>query len=508
MSDSTVPPPETSRPAPSLRQRALRGSLWWAAAYPLVKLIQIAGSIVLARLLSPAAFGVVAIASILLRAVQMFSEVGVGYALIRSPRVDEAFVNTAWTLQAARGLVVLVASAALAYPVASFYGEPQILVIMPVIGMSALAVGLSSTKYVTLNRTLRERPRALILVGHELAMRASMIGCALIWPRAASIVVGILAADVLFSLATHALPGPRNRLHWDPSAAKEIWSNGSWLTVGAIVAYLGGQLDTLIVGPLVSSHLGALGLVGVYQIAQRVAALPGEAVGQLAGPVFLPVLSELARRDRRDFRAQLVRIRSAALPLGVALCFGVVAFAPAFFAVFYDQRYAAAGWMAQVMVGTVWIGLLELFTNKSLLALTRVRVLALAGGIRAIVGIAGAVVGSSIAGLPGFIVGLSAGALAQLAIEHVELARCGSAVWKQDVAQTAVLAVLTGISAWAQSWAAHPALTSPSGLAAFTVPAALFAAYAGWAGRRAYRLLRGERRRTNADARAEDAREG
>ena len=89
----------------SLRSLALRGSAWTLVGYGGALTLRLASSLVLTRLLFPEAFGVAALVGIFMQGLQMFSDIGVGPNIIRSPRGDDPdFLNTAWTLQVGRGL--------------------------------------------------------------------------------------------------------------------------------------------------------------------------------------------------------------------------------------------------------------------------------------------------------------------------------------------------------------------------------------------------------------------
>src|SRR5205814_275958 len=159
----------------------------------------------------------------------IFSEIVIGIALIQSPRHDEPFVNTAWTLQIARGTLVCVLCVALAGPLAALYGEESLAGIVRLVGVGAIIGSLQSTKYVTLNRALVERPRAILELANSVVTRIAMIAVALIWPTAYALVLGTLAGAAFFTIATHFLTGPKNRFAWDPTAARALMRFGTWV---------------------------------------------------------------------------------------------------------------------------------------------------------------------------------------------------------------------------------------------------------------------------------------
>src|SRR5262249_29566727 len=111
---------------------------------------------------------------------------------------------------------------------------------------------------------------------------------------------------------------------------------------------------------------------------------------------------------------------------------------PWFFSFLYDQRYAAAAWMAPLLTLAVWVRLLNQVGNSALLALGMTRVLAATGATGAIASLAGGILGFLLGGIPGFIVGLAAGDALRHVAELIFLARAGAAVHQQDVLYTGV----------------------------------------------------------------------
>jgi O-antigen/teichoic acid export membrane protein len=84
--------------------RAMRGGALTAGAYAAAQAARLAANLILARLLFPEAFGVMALVTVFLVGLAMFSDVGIGPAISQSERGDDpAFLNTAWTINVVRG---------------------------------------------------------------------------------------------------------------------------------------------------------------------------------------------------------------------------------------------------------------------------------------------------------------------------------------------------------------------------------------------------------------------
>src|SRR5258708_13476127 len=96
--------------------------------YAASQLLRLASNLILTRLLFPAVFGEVALVFIFIQGLAMFSDVGTGPTIIQNHRGDDpSFINTAWTIQSARGAILWLASWATRCPLAAFYGPPPLL---------------------------------------------------------------------------------------------------------------------------------------------------------------------------------------------------------------------------------------------------------------------------------------------------------------------------------------------------------------------------------------------
>src|SRR5882757_2906675 len=86
-------------PPPSLKQRAIRGSMWTMVGYVGSQVLRFGSTLVLTRMLFPEIYGKMAIAGVFFQGLQMFSDVGIGPSIIQNERGEHPpFYNTAWTI--------------------------------------------------------------------------------------------------------------------------------------------------------------------------------------------------------------------------------------------------------------------------------------------------------------------------------------------------------------------------------------------------------------------------
>lgn len=407
-----APLPISPAEGPSLRRRAMRGTLLSVANVLGQQVLRLIGNVITTRLLFPEAYGLMVYVLIVMQGLQMISDVGIIPSIIQHERGEErAFLDTAWTIQILRGAFIAVLALALAWPMAHAYGHAELTALIGVASIQGLVIGLDSTKLGTLNRRLQLGRLVFLNITGQLVTLAVMIVWAVLSPSVWALLGGAIAGDVTRLVLSHvALPGPLNRLRWEKEAAKHIYHFGKWIFLSTLVTYLGWRFDSIALGKLVS-----LEELGVYGIGQNLASLPVLVTGQAIAWVLLPALSESFRDDRAGFFERFRRVRRALDALGVLMTAGTAIGAPAFFYLLYDPRYHAAGWMVQLLMLPTWFFFLSETAVRVPLAMgdSRAQMLAnvakLAGTIPGALG--GYFAGAALfdAGLAGLLVGLTFG---------------------------------------------------------------------------------------------------
>jgi O-antigen/teichoic acid export membrane protein len=173
--------------------------------------------------------------------------------------------------------------------------------------------------------------------------------------------------------------------------------------------------------------------------------LPNLLLQTLSGTVLYPLLARLVRTSRSMLPEKLAEAREILLSLGLFCVTGVVLEAEPFFALLYNDRYAGAGAIAQLLSLGVWATIVSNSLERALQALGDTRSLAAFNLTKVVIAAAAALGGFHVAGLPGFIVGYAIGT----ACGHLMLLRClaahGIAAWREDVRMTALAALAIAI---------------------------------------------------------------
>ena len=329
----------------SLQQRAVIGSIWTFGGYGGAQVVRFASNLALTRLLAPEYFGLMALIMVLLIGLSMFSDLGIGPNIMQSDRAeDQSFLDTAFTLQFLRGVFLWVVCLIAAYPFAQFYHEPILAWLVPVVGLSVLISGLSSTKLATANRELNLGKLTMLELGAQAATAIGTIAYAWFSPSVWALAFGTIFGTAIKVVASLVLlPGRNNRFRWDPQAASNLIHFGKWIFVGTILAFASNSMGSLILGKLVS-----MTEVGIFSIAVTLSKVIEQAYEQLTQRVLLPVFIRIKDLPIAELRRRVMKVRLGAMALFLPPLWIMVIFGQSIIALLFDKRYHSGGWILQV----------------------------------------------------------------------------------------------------------------------------------------------------------------
>lgn len=309
--------------------------------------IRLAGNLILARLLFPEAFGIMALVTVLLVGLAMLSDLGISPAIQGNPRGDDPdFLNTAWTINLIRGVVLFLTGCALAWPMAVIYEAPILLQVVPVACISLLILSLEPTRTDTAERHLHLGWITLLELTSQFAALVVMVIVGLLTGSIWALVAGSLAAALVrVVLAWTVLPGIVNRLRLERRSVSELIHFGKWIFLSTVAGFLVQQADKLVLGRYLT-----LTDLGLYNIGFFLASFPLMLGSTLVVRLMIPVYRESPPRESVANFQRLRRIRGSLTLALMALMVPMVMLGPWLVGVLYDARYAASGGVV-VLVG-------------------------------------------------------------------------------------------------------------------------------------------------------------
>lgn len=427
--------------AGSLRQLVLRGTAWTLVGYGTSQLIRLGGNLILTRLLYPELFGFMALVNTFLIGLALVSDLGVGYSIVQNRRGNEpAFLNTAWTIQVARGISLWLLSFVLAIPFAQFYGEPTMRTILPVAAIGVLFAGCNATSLDLLKRSLRLGTLVRIDLSAQAIGLGVMIFLSWLAPGAWALVIGGLVTAAIRLIVSHLIRvGPRNRLSWDSSAARAIWTYGKWIFLTSAITFFGEQSDRLMLG-----KVAPLQILGVYGIALTLAEVPRQVTQAIATNVLFPGFSTLRDAPRALLRDKITKHRLRVLYLLAAGMTLFVCFGDMLVRFMYDERYWQAAWMLPLLALGLWPRLLCNTIEPALLAIGRPQYTTAAQTTRVAWTVGGILIGYALAGVFGAILAIATNDVMYYMVIQFGLWREGLSELRQDALGTLLFIVLLG----------------------------------------------------------------
>jgi O-antigen/teichoic acid export membrane protein len=323
-----------------LSRRVLRGSVITMLGFGGAQAIRLAGNLILARLLFPEAFGIMALVTVLLVGLAMLSDLGIAPAIQGSKRGDDPdFLNTAWTLNLIRGGVLFVVGCALAWPMAVIYDERLLLQVVPVACISLLILSLEPTRTDTAERHLNLGWITMLELASQTAALVAMVALALLTGSIWALVAGsLVAALVRVTLAWTVLPGIVNRPRLERPAMAELIHFGKWIFLSTVAGFLVQQADKLVLGRYLS-----MTELGLYNIGFFLASFPLMLGTTLVVRLMIPVYRESPPQESAANFARLRRIRVSLSLALMGLMAPLILAGPWLVDLLYDDRYTASG---------------------------------------------------------------------------------------------------------------------------------------------------------------------
>jgi PST family polysaccharide transporter len=291
--------------------------VWAYGSYTGGRILVLLTTAILARLLTPSEFGLVGFALAVTAFLDVVSDLGVSEALVIVRDDDEAArkANTAWTLAVILSVALTVIAAALGPLAASFFHQPELKVMLPVLGLNFLLRGLGVTHFALAQREIDFRTRTIAETADVVVRGGVGIGLALAGAGAYSLVGGYLVGTVALTTSLWVLvpfrPSPRLRRD-DLSSLLRF---GGGLTALSILSAITAQIDYLAIGRV----LGQAKL-GLYTLGFRLPELFVINFAYVAGMVLFPAFAGVDRDALASaFLTSLRYVLMVCLPLVIGL---------------------------------------------------------------------------------------------------------------------------------------------------------------------------------------------
>ncbi len=288
---------------------------WMSGLRFFMRIIAMARIAILARLLTPAQFGIFGIATLVLSLVETLAETGINIFLLNDQIQLKKYVTSAWVVSIIRGIIISVIIFLFAPFTASFFKIPDATFIVQLIALVPLIRGFINPAIIQFQKELDFQKE--FLFKFTLYFFEAFIAVILVYisKSVSSLAWAMIASAFLEVAMSFIYLKIKPVFQIEKDKIKEIIHQGKWVTLSGIFNYLFHNGDNIVVGRI----LGVTAL-GYYDTAYKISMLPITEVGNVIQQVTLPVYSKIHTDKKRLWKAfmkTIIGVSLLTIPMGI-----------------------------------------------------------------------------------------------------------------------------------------------------------------------------------------------
>lgn len=331
MAEPGTPGPDNSGDNARYHAKVYTGSAWMVLTRMGVKSLGLISSVVLARLLVPEDFGLVAIAMAIYAFIELFGALGLGTVLIQRQSADDADYNTAWTFKVLFGLFAAGCLVLLAPLVAGFYDEPRLEAVIWVIALASVFSGAANIGTVNFQKDMDFRKELQFQLVPKLISFGITLTLALVFRNYWALVLGTIASQfvsLVYSYVVHPF-----RPRFSLQSFRRLFSFSRWLLLNNVLFFVNDRASELLVGKMLSTSA-----VGLFSLSKEIAQLPTAEVAKPINKATFPVYSRF-QNDFRELRQAYLSTVALTTALTLPAALGIALVAPLLVEVVLGEKW-------------------------------------------------------------------------------------------------------------------------------------------------------------------------
>jgi O-antigen/teichoic acid export membrane protein len=343
----------------------LSGALWSVGIRWVGRVLGFVSLAICARVLTPADYGLVNMAMVVVGLFNVFTYFGIDAALLRKSNCTPEDYNSAWTLKVAQGAILGALIAAAAPFAQDFYRDDRVGPILLCVAACIAINGTANIYVVDFRKNLDFRTDFVINILPRLFSVAIAITLALTLRTYWALVVSICSTYISWVVASYVMC--RKRPTWSLSSSRELLSFSTWYFAQGLAGFLMTQADRLLLGP----RLGPSAL-GTYVMARETATLPNTEVTLPFGRALFPTLARLVG-DQHRFRTAALNVIGAVVTVIAPVSVALSITAPDVIAVLLGSQWSSAAPLVSLFALGGLFGAIRIVTNHIMTTLGLVR---------------------------------------------------------------------------------------------------------------------------------------
>jgi len=272
----------------SLRSQAISGFRWTASMKIVSQIVTWAITIIVIRLLSPEDYGLLAMATVFVSFLAMFSELGLGAAVVQMIDLDERLLRRVFFVVLAIHFSLAALLMLMAPLIAAFYDEPRVIPVIRVLAIQFILVGFAVIPDALIQRRMEFRNRSLLELSG--AIIASCITLAMAFSGAGvwALVAGSILSQIWKTAGINWLSPFRHWPEFSLQGLRSLLRFGGHISAAQVFWMLYSQVDLLICAKLLGKEV-----LGFYSVAMHLASLPSQRISGLVNQVAFPTFSRM-----------------------------------------------------------------------------------------------------------------------------------------------------------------------------------------------------------------------
>ncbi len=296
MSDSDES--DTTTDVKSVKGHMVKGAAWMVSMRWSLKLIGVVNTVIIARLLAPDDFGVIAMAMIIVGFLTEISETNVAIALIRNPDAGREDYNSAWTIKILIGGLLTVILISVAPVVAKYYGDPRVEIVMQIIAFRCVLNGIENIGVVDFRKNMQFAKEFRYWLYRRLTDIVLSLSLVFVLRDYHALAIAMVVSSCV--TISYSFMMSSYRPWFSTTKVRELWSVSQWLMIDHGCQFIGRRVDELILGRISGSTT-----VGNYFMASDISTMPTREVIKPTGRALIPTYARVAHDEAESRKAFL-----------------------------------------------------------------------------------------------------------------------------------------------------------------------------------------------------------
>jgi len=327
----------------SLKSKTFFGLIWNAVNNGSLTILNLLITAILARLLSPEAFGIMGMVQLVIMFISKINEFGLSVAIVQEDNLTQIKLSSLFYLNILIGILMTGATYFSADIISQFFEESSLIVFIKIISIVFFIVSFSLIQKSLLRKNMEFKKIFIVQLMSLIIYGITTIILAYNNFGVRSLVYGYIAKHISETILYHIFHQWYPSLKFDFNTIKGLMSFGSYLMGSSFLGYFSENLDYLIIGKI----LGATSL-GYYTIAFKIITIPMKKIGWLINKTFLPAFSKI-KNDKGKIKKYYLKIIEVISLITFPMMIGMAVVAEEFTLLVYGEQWIQSIIIIQIL---------------------------------------------------------------------------------------------------------------------------------------------------------------